>query len=284
MTFLIDGTLNKAPGQTGIASGIAPIVYIPMQYLEQTGLMQKGSRINYSFHYKYDHPVDMVKLTKSLDPKMEKLELGYETIETRKQNTGRAFANLTDFLSLVGFIALLLGCVGVASAIHIYVREKIASIAIMRCLGVKAYEAFLIYLIQIIGIGLIGSIIGAVLGTFVQHLLPVVFKDFLPISVTTDISWAAVWQGVSFGGDYFYPVRPAAAHRYPQYIAAEYAAHVVREHQPAARPVPLAGLCVILAFIAIFTHSQIDGWQACIFFTIGIFVAFYILVRSSPGC
>ena len=68
--------------------------------------MQKGSRINYAFYYKYDHPVDMAKLTKSLDPKMDKLELGYETIETRKENTGRAFANLTDFLALVGFIAV----------------------------------------------------------------------------------------------------------------------------------------------------------------------------------
>jgi putative ABC transport system permease protein len=60
----------------------------------------------------------------------------------------------------VGFIALLLGCVGVASAINIYIREKIASIAIMRCMGVKASEAFLIYLIQITGIGLIGSVAG----------------------------------------------------------------------------------------------------------------------------
>ncbi|MBS1528109.1 MAG: ABC transporter permease, partial [Bacteroidetes bacterium] len=47
VTFLIEGTLTKAPGQANIASSIAPLVYIPMQYLPQTGLMQKGSRINY---------------------------------------------------------------------------------------------------------------------------------------------------------------------------------------------------------------------------------------------
>jgi len=278
VTFLIKGTLTKAPGQAGIASGIAPIVYIPMQYLAQTRLMQKGSRINYSFHYKYDHPVDMVKLTKSLDPKMEKLELGYETIETRKQNTGRAFANLTDFLALVGFIALLLGCVGVASAIHIYVREKISSIAIMRCLGVKAYEAFLIYLIQIIGIGLIGSILGALLGTFVQHLLPVVFKDFLPISVTTDISWAAVWQGVVLGVtiSILFALLPLIAIRR---ISPLNTLRMSYEHINLLRdPFRWLVYAVILAFIAIFTHSQIDGWKACTFFTIGIVVAYYILV------
>ncbi|MDP9046764.1 MAG: ABC transporter permease, partial [Bacteroidota bacterium] len=157
VTFLIAGVLNKAPGQTGITSGIAPLVYIPLRYLEQTGLSKRGSRINFSYFYKYDKPVTVDKLTKSIETKLDKASMNYETIQTRKEGTGRSFADLTRFLSLVGFIALLLGCVGVASAIHIYIREKIASIAIMRCLGVKASEAFLIYLIQIVGIGIIGS-------------------------------------------------------------------------------------------------------------------------------
>jgi putative ABC transport system permease protein len=277
-TFLIAGTLTKAPGEANIASSIAPIVYIPLQYLDQTGLMQKGSRINYSFHYKYDHPVDMVKLTKTLEPKLDKLDMGYETIETRKQNTGRAFANLTDFLSLVGFIALLLGCVGVASAVHIYIREKIASIAIMRCLGVKAYEAFLIYLIQIIGIGLIGSAVGAILGTFVQNMLPLVFKDFLPMSVTTDISWAAVWQGISLGVaiSILFALLPLIAIRR---ISPLNTLRMSYEHINLLRdPFRWLVYALILAFIAIFTNIQLDGWKASAFFTIGIVVAYYILV------
>ena len=278
VTFLIAGTLTKAPGEANIASSIAPIVYIPMQYLDKTGLMQKGSRINYSFHYKYDHAVDMVKLTKTLEPKLDKLELGYETIETRKQNTGRAFANLTDFLSLVGFIALLLGCVGVASAVHIYVREKIASIAIMRCLGVKAYEAFLIYLIQIIGIGLIGSTVGAVLGTFVQNILPLVFKDFLPMSVTTDISWAAVWQGIVLGViiSILFALLPLIAIRN---ISPLNTLRMSYEHINLLRdPFRWLVYALILAFIALFTHIQLGSWRDSMFFTIGIIVAYFILV------
>ncbi len=199
VTFLIAGVLNKAPGQTGISASVAPIIYIPLQYLEQTGLSKKGSRIQYSFFYKYDHPVDMEKLTKRIDSRLDKAGLGYETIETRKENTGRSFGDLTRFLSLVGFIALLLGCVGVASAIHIYIREKIASIAIMRCLGVKAIEAFLIYLIQIVGIGIIGSLAGAFLGSAIQYLLPTVMKDILPFAMSTSISWLAIGQGLLLG-------------------------------------------------------------------------------------
>src|SRR6476661_5122530 len=103
------------------------------------------------------------------------------------------------FLSLIGFIALLLGCIGVASAIHIYVREKINTIAVLRCLGTKASQAFTIYLVQIASIGLIGSILGAFLGTIVQQFLPVVLKDFLPIKVSPSISWSAIAQGIILG-------------------------------------------------------------------------------------
>jgi len=49
-------------------------------------------------------------------------------VKTQKENTTRSLKDLTQFLALVSFIALLLGCIGVASAIHIYVREKINTV------------------------------------------------------------------------------------------------------------------------------------------------------------
>jgi len=276
-TFLITGTLTKAPGQTGVSSNIAPSVYIPLQYLPQTGLSKKGSRIGYNFYYKYDKPVDMQKLVKSIDGRLEKADLNYETIETRKENTGRSFGDLTRFLSLVGFIALLLGCVGVASAIHIYIREKIASIAIMRCLGVKGFEAFLIYLIQIAGIGIIGSLIGAFAGTFVQHILPIVMKDFLPFEISTAISWLAIGQGVLLGIiiSILFALLPLISIRN---ISPLNTLRISYENINIVRD-PLRWLVyiLILAFVVTFTFFQTDSWLASVFFTIGVGIAFSIL-------
>ena len=62
LSFVIAGTLMSAPGQTGLSASVAPVVYIPLQYLEQTGLSQKGSRINYRFFFKFDKPVNMEEL------------------------------------------------------------------------------------------------------------------------------------------------------------------------------------------------------------------------------
>jgi len=99
----------------------------------------------------------------------------------------------------VSFIALLLGCIGVASAIHIYVKEKISSIAILKCMGATNRQAFLIFLVQMLVIGFIGSILGAILGTLIQFLLPAVFKDFLPIEISMQVSWKAIGQGILVG-------------------------------------------------------------------------------------
>src|SRR5436190_2549071 len=78
VSFVIAGTLINAPGQTGLSASVAPPVYIPLQYLEQTGLSQKGSRINYQFFFKFDRPVKMAELVDKIEPRLETEGLSYE--------------------------------------------------------------------------------------------------------------------------------------------------------------------------------------------------------------
>lgn len=277
LLFRIAGVLLKAPGQTGLSASIAPAVYIPLDYLEQTGLSQKGSRINYKFYYKYDKPVNIQQLVKTLGPGLEKEGYSYNTIETQKQSTGRSFSDLTDFLSLVGFIALLLGCVGVASAIHIYIKEKVSSIAILRCLGAKSMQAFLIYLIQIVGIGLAGSVIGALLGTVIQQLLPLVLKNIIPIEITTSVSWRAIAQGVALGLfiSILFALLPLVSLRKISPLNAlrlSFDENTLKNDR-----VKWAVYALILLFILYFTRQQLDSWQQSFFFTAGILSAFGVL-------
>lgn len=199
VSFAIAGILQRAPGQNGISTSVAPAVFIPLADLPATGLNQKGSRINYDYYFQFDGRVDADALVSELDSILEIQRIDSETIASQKRETGRSFADMNNFLSLVGFVALLLGCIGVSSAIHIYIKEKLHSIAILRCLGATALQAFLIYLIQVLGIGFLGSLIGALLGTLIQQLLPIVFRDFLPVSISSEISWWSIVQGVGLG-------------------------------------------------------------------------------------
>lgn len=198
-TFVICGILDSAPGQTGFSSAIAPVIYIPMSDLQETGLLQKGSRINYNYYYKFLDPDHLVKELTSIRRTADRLLLDLETIESTKEDTGNSFRNMAKFMSLVAFIALLLGCIGVASAVHIYVKEKIASISILRCLGASASDTILIYLIQIAVAGFAGSVLGSALGVFIQQFLPLALKEFLPLEITASLSLSSILQGIVAG-------------------------------------------------------------------------------------
>jgi putative ABC transport system permease protein len=276
VTFAIAGVITKAPGRTGISTTVAPPVYIPLKYLDSTGLIQKGSRIATSYYYKYNHPAEISGVISDIEPRLDKEGLDYDTVEERKKSTGRAFEDFNEFLTLISFIALLLGCIGVASAIHIYIREKIASIAIMRCLGVNSFQAFLIYLIQIVGIGLIGSALGALLGVVIQQQLPAVFKDFLPVQVTTTISWKAISQGIISGIviSLLFALLPLVSVRN---ISPLYTLRLSVEHIKLRDPLKWLVYAVILFFVAGFTWWQIHDWRQAIIFTLSILVAFLLL-------
>jgi putative ABC transport system permease protein len=277
VTFIIAGTLLNAPGQTGFSASIAPVVYIPLQYLKQTGLVQKGSRINYRYYFKYNQPVDIQKLMDQMKPRLEANDLNYETVDSQKEDTGRSFSDLTRFLSLVGFIALLLGCTGVASAIHVYVKEKINGIAILRCLGAKASQAFIIYLIQIIGIGFIGSLIGTLLGIAIQQFLPFIIKDFLPVKVTTSISWPAILQGMSLGIiiSVLFALLPLISIRKISPLnALRISFEPVRFQRDTIRWLVYT---LIILFVFGFTYMQMTSWKQALTFTASIAAALLIL-------
>jgi putative ABC transport system permease protein len=277
VTFTIAGILNKAPGRNGISTTVAPPVYIPYRYLDETGLLKKGSRFSFNFYYLFDS-TDAEKVVSRISGKLEKEGLDYETAASRKRNTGRAFEDFTQFLTLISFIALLLGCIGVASSVHVYIREKLNSIAILRCLGANGAQAFLIYLIQITGIGLLGSVVGAFLGTIVQQVLPAVLQDILPIELTTAISWSSVGRGILLGVmiSVLFGLLPLISIRNisPLNTLRLSVESTVKFFDPFKWLIYL----IILIFIATFTKQQIEVWQKAIFFTAGILAAFLVLM------
>lgn len=200
VTFVIGGDLLSSPGRAGIASSIAPVVFIPQAWLDSTGLVQYGSRVDYQYFYKYPDNIKPETLIEPHKKSLEKANVDWSTVEGRKQNIGNAFNNLGTFLNLVGFIALLLGCIGVAGAVHIYIKDKLPTVAILRCLGASGRKAFYVYLLQVGGIGLFGALMGALLGSLIQKAMPAIMRDLLPIeNISTDISWVSAGQGILLG-------------------------------------------------------------------------------------
>jgi len=83
----------------------------------------------------------------SASSRNSKIRLHADTVEERKRDLGRAMDNLYHFLNLVGFIALLLGGVGVASAIYVHVKQKLNTVAVLAARRIGGASVF-VYLAQ----------------------------------------------------------------------------------------------------------------------------------------
>jgi len=199
LSYEIAGGLISIPGES-VAQGIAgPRIFIPGANVEETGLVQRGSQINYYHYFRFPDGTDVEALAQSIKPVMEANRTDVDTVEDRKRQLGRAMTNLTRFLNLVGFIALLLGGVGIASSIHVYIQGKISTVAVMRCVGVSTKQSVSIYIIQALGMGILGALAGSLLGVGIQSLVPVVLADFLPVSIDFGVSWTAIATGFLIG-------------------------------------------------------------------------------------
>ncbi len=198
-SFVVVGALQKIPGESAALALFSPRIYVPRAALEATGLLQGKTFLTYRAHFKLPAARDPELLVRELKAKFRAQRWQYATLEERKRDLGHALQDAGAFLSLVGFVALFLGAVGVASAMHVYIRQKLTTVAVLRCLGASARTSFAVYLVQGAGVGAVGAVLGSVLGVGIQLLLPAVLRDFLPFAVEFSVSWPAVGQGALAG-------------------------------------------------------------------------------------
>ncbi len=199
LTLPIAGALKSIPGGSAIASTVAPPVVIPYRFVEATQLLQFGSRKEYQYYYKASDTLNLKRLENKLEPILDLENADIKSHTSSTERLGRRYDNVGKFLNLAAFIALLLGCIGIASSVHIYIKEKLKAIAILKCMGASRLQSFLIFLIQIAGIGIIGGLIGSILGAALQTVFPYLLKDFLPFTLEISISVQPILIGVFLG-------------------------------------------------------------------------------------
>ncbi len=197
--FKIAGVLKKVPGDASFAASVAPRVYINLEDLAPLDLLRPGSVAHYRAYLKFPETPDLKSRIAALTPSLQGLGLEFETVEKRKKDLGESLQNLYRFLNLVGFISLLLGAVGMASAIQAHLRQKVRTGAILRCLGGSTRGTAAIYLIQAAAMSLFGAFLGGLLGLALQQVLPKVLQAFLPLTIRQVIAWQPVLCGSFIG-------------------------------------------------------------------------------------
>lgn len=196
--YRIAGELVSTPRESAAVMLFSPRIYIPMAELDTT-LLATGSRAEYEVYFQFERGRDVEALVEEIEPTLRERRIGFDTVSEVKENWNEGLANLYRFLGLIGFVALLLGGLGVASAIHVYVKGRVETVAVLRCVGAEARRTFGVYLVQAAALGLVGGLVGCLVGLGVQTLLPRLLADFLPVDVQFTISWSAMALGLGIG-------------------------------------------------------------------------------------
>ncbi len=275
VSFPILGKLKSIPGTTAISSSIAPTVLIPFKELEKTELLQLGSRKEYQYFFK-DPEADLEYLDKTLDPILDDEQADLDTHTSTSRNLGKRYDNIGRFLNLVAFIALLLGCIGIASSINIYIKEKLKSVAVLKCLGASRRQTFIKYVLQIIAIGAVGGIIGAAIGIGLQFAFPYILEDFLAFDIEVAITLEPILQGIVLGVimSVLFALLPLVGTWYVSPL------QVLRGSDEAIKKPLVIRTVVLLAIlfcVLVFSYYMLRSKRNALVFTIGIFIAFLII-------
>ena len=275
--FSITGTVVSVPGDVGIRSAFGPRVFIGGRHVGATKLLGYGARVEYDAYVKLGADVSAQDVAARYRPEFRAGRVRIRTVADDRENLDDSLARLGNYLGLVALVALLLGGLGVASAVHVFIRRKLETVAVLRCLGATSGQVFAVYLAQAAVMGLVGGIAGAALGVVVQQALPALLADLLPVDVTPSISWRALATGIGTGlwvAIVFALLPLLAVRRVPPLAALR------RAYQPAGEPRdPLrwAALAAVAASVVALSAMQVESWLSGAVFSAGIGAAVALL-------
>lgn len=279
--FRIAGKLKRVPGEAIALSSIHPRVYVPLAALETESLLQKGSLARYRVYFKLPPSVDAERLAGEQAPRLARLGLQADTVARRSAVIARNTDDLRRFLALSGLAAVLLAAIGAASGIRSYIKEKSATVALLRCLGARSGEAFSVYLLQAAFVGFLGSAVGASLGGALQPWVASAIGDFLPLPARAPISIAGLLLGgaVGFGCSVLFSLWPLLPLRRMSPLLALRVAYESPRPDPLMAPLFLSAVLGVVALAA----AHAESWSQAAAFTLAISAAVALIGLAATG-
>ncbi len=195
----VAGTVEEAAPGGGFREALGPRLYLSRSALEGTRLLVRGSLARYEALVRAPAGADLAAFGEAHDSLLRAQDVSFQTAEGHARGLSRGLESLSKFLGLIGVMALLLGGIGVGSAIGVYTRERIPTIAVLRCLGATQRQVFLAYVLQAALLGLAGSLAGVVLGLAAQPLLARALRSALPVAVGFHVHPGPTLAGLAVG-------------------------------------------------------------------------------------
>jgi putative ABC transport system permease protein len=199
-TFTIRGVIVREPGRGMGEFSLGPRVLIAYDDLASTGLLGFGSRARRAMLVKA--PEDRIEpLVKNLRADFKDEFINTRSFRSTEDQVGRDFDRAENYLSLVGLIIVILGGIAVSSVTRVFILQKIRSIAVLKCLGARSGQIISVYILQVMTLGLAGSLLGVAMARGVIASIPLMLGASTSILAQAHygVTWSAAVQGIAIG-------------------------------------------------------------------------------------
>jgi len=203
--FKIAAVLKQEPDRITAGAGLGPRVMISQASLARTTLVAPGSRIGERLLVKLpEKPAGGLSAEAAAAAVRKQLESALpdaQVMDFREGNPAlsRGLDNATAILSLICLVAMVLGAIGVAMAMHAHLEQRMDMLAILKAVGAGSGDLLRIFLIQTLGLGLAGGVLGVAAGVGVMAALPAAFGNLLPMHVVLNFPWQSALAGLGTG-------------------------------------------------------------------------------------
>ena len=202
--FTIAALVTNEPDRLSGAFVGGPRVLMSRQGLTESGLLIPGTHADQRFLFKFPSAGRGVASQEAITALKERLArfLPDAQITDYRETNPELTAGLdqaTSMLSLIGLVAVVLGAVGVAMAMRAHLVQRLDTIAVMRSLGATSSEIIKIHLLQTLSLGLIGSVLGVLLGFFVQLAFPALLGTLVNLKPEFHFDGHAILAGLAAG-------------------------------------------------------------------------------------
>ena len=202
--FALRAILRSEPDKLAGGLSFAPRVLMTEAALQSSGLIQPGSLARWTTRIDLGGAgvVSDDALARFVaDAKAAFPEAGWE-VKTRNSVSPEFDRNLvrfTQFLTLVGLTALVVGGVGVANAVQAAMERKRASLAVLKALGAPGSAVFAMGLAQVLLVTALGVIVGLVIGAALPFAAVASFGPVIPFPLVPSIYPGALGLGAVYG-------------------------------------------------------------------------------------
>jgi len=198
--FTIRGVIAKEPGRRIGQFSLGPRVLIASDDLASTELLGFGSRARRVILAAVPEPA-IQPLVRALNSELRSEYVSARSYRANDDEVGRDFDRAENYLSLVGFVIVILGGIAVSSVTRVFVLQKIRSIAVLKCVGATSRQVMAIYLAQVLTLGLAGSLLGVAIARAAVGAIPIALSASTSVFAEGDygVRAGAALQGIGIG-------------------------------------------------------------------------------------